>query len=67
MPSSAAGALKAGVTVSQLAVGAAARFGGRIQHFYETAAHRVFDLPAREGRPRPWPTIPASSSSSRTR
>jgi hypothetical protein len=32
-----AGALKAGVTVSQLAVGAAARFGGRIQHFYETA------------------------------
>jgi subtilisin family serine protease len=32
-----AGSLKAGVTVSQLAVGAAARFGGRIQHFYETA------------------------------
>ena len=32
-----AGALKAGVTVSQLAVGAAARFGGRVQHFYETA------------------------------
>jgi len=32
-----AGALKAGVTVSQLAVGAAARFGGRIEHFYETA------------------------------
>jgi hypothetical protein len=32
-----AGALKAGLTVSQLAVGAAARFGGRIQHFYETA------------------------------
>ena len=32
-----AGALMAGVTVSQLAVGAAARFGGRVQHFYETA------------------------------
>src|ERR1044071_3555535 len=31
------GALKAGLTVSQLAVGAAARFGGRIQHFYEAA------------------------------
>jgi len=32
-----AGALKAGVTVSQLAVAAAARFGGRVGHFYETA------------------------------
>jgi subtilisin family serine protease len=31
------GALQAGLTVSQLAVGAAARFGGRIQHFYEAA------------------------------
>jgi subtilisin family serine protease len=32
-----AGSLQAGSTVSQLAVGAAARFGGRVQHFYETA------------------------------
>jgi subtilisin family serine protease len=31
------GGAQAGMTVSQLAVGAAARFGGRLQHFYEHA------------------------------
>src|SRR5262245_52655325 len=32
-----AGSLQAGMTVSQLAVSAAARFGGRVGHFYENA------------------------------
>src|SRR5437773_10734854 len=32
-----AGSLKAGLTVSQMAVGAAARYRGQVRHFYEAA------------------------------